>query len=104
MARFVVKEGKKSRVESDADRIDIGTRSSCVLSLDDTVVAERHVTIAYKDGRFVIEDAGSATGTYLNGLPLAQPTPLGAGDVIVLGRSKLTADKCERCRPGGSNA
>ncbi len=91
MARFVVQVGKKVVTESDADVIDIGTRSSCVISLDDAVAAERHASIRYEGGRFLIEDAGTATGTYVGGLAVVKPTPLSEGDVIVLGRSKLTA-------------
>ena len=92
MARFSVKEGKKLLTESDADSIDIGTRSTCVVSIEDPIAAERHAEIRYdgESGRFAIEYLNSSTGTLRNGLPVLGPTELEEGDLLIVGRCRLS--------------
>jgi hypothetical protein len=90
MATFVVTIGKR-KVESDATEVDIGTRSSCVISLDDPIAAERHAKVRLANGVFTIEDAGSSTGTWCNGLPVAEPRPIATGDVIIIGCARVAA-------------
>ena len=47
-------------------------------------VSKRHFRIYREGNGFFIEDLRSTNGTYVNGEPLHQPTPLGEGDKIVI--------------------
>ncbi len=89
MAHFVVTAKKKPRLDTDALEIAIGTRTSCDLTLRDPIAAEVHCRIAYAELAFRIEDAGTATGTFVNGLAIEGPTVLADGDEIVVGVNKL---------------
>ncbi len=56
---------------------------------NDICIPERHVSrqhsvISFRDGVFVINDLGSANGTFVNDRRLTEPFPLAAGDVIRL--------------------
>ncbi len=56
---------------------------------NDIFIPERHVSrqhsvIAFREGIFVINDLGSANGTFVNDQRLEQPFPLAHGDVIRL--------------------
>lgn len=55
----------------------------------DPGVAPRHASILLQQGRYLLVDAGSSGGTYLNDNRITQPTPLHSGDLIRLGRSIL---------------
>lgn len=94
MARFNAKIGK-TKVETDAAEIDLGTRSTCTVVLDDPIAAEVHARIRFEDGRFLIEDAGSATGTWRNGLPVDGPEALEKGDLLVLGCARVEVTAAE---------
>ena len=47
-------------------------------------VSRQHVSIDYQDGMFMVNDMGSANGTFLNDQLITAPTPLMAGDKIRL--------------------
>src|SRR5262245_45870750 len=47
-------------------------------------VSRRHAVIRFRDGIFMIEDLGSANGTFVNDRRLTEPFPLAHGDVIRL--------------------
>jgi len=54
-------------------------------------VSRRHAKICYQDGRFFLEDVGSANGTFVNGERLTPylPYPLQAGDELRVGQVRL---------------
>jgi RND superfamily putative drug exporter len=57
---------------------------------DDAEVSRRHARIARDPGgRLVIEDLGSANGTWVDGERLTGPRPLSPGDTITVGRTTL---------------
>ena len=88
--QVVVSRGKKQlALESERASIEIGTRSSCSITLDDPIAGERHCAIHLRPEGFALEDLGSAIGTYLNGVPVQRLAPLHEGDVIVVGASRL---------------
>ncbi|MCC7012478.1 MAG: FHA domain-containing protein [Planctomycetes bacterium] len=88
--RAVSLPGRKPRGEWFGNSIDIGTRSTCALVLNDPVVAEKHCALQARDGRFFLEDSGSVTGTWHNGVAVVAPVELEQGDRIVVGVSRLT--------------
>ncbi len=68
----------------------IGRAESCDIGLfGDSTVERTHARILRKGRVFLLDDAGTAGGTYLNGARVAGPTPLRAGDRIQVGRCVL---------------
>jgi hypothetical protein len=72
------------------DETTIGRAESCDVGLfGDNSIERLHARIKRVDHRFILLDADSAAGTYLNDRRVNQPTPLTAGDAIRIGRSVL---------------
>jgi len=68
----------------------IGRHPSCdVVLSDDPDVADHHVGIRTVAGVVVLEDLGSATGTYYNGRRINAPAVLRSGDNVRIGRHDL---------------
>jgi hypothetical protein len=84
--------------------LTIGRKSGNTIVLeDDLKVSRHHATIFRHDYVYVIQDVGSANGTYLNGKRLTEPEPLKDGDVIEMGDTTfvvtLPADTKPSLRP-----
>ncbi|HTF90297.1 MAG TPA: FHA domain-containing protein, partial [Planctomycetota bacterium] len=84
--------GRKPRGEWIAPAIDVGTRSTCALNLNDPVVAEHHCTFRANAAGFVVEDLGSATGTWHNGIAVAGSVQISSGDQVVIGVTRLSLE------------
>ncbi|WP_127501004.1 FHA domain-containing protein [Actinoplanes solisilvae] len=76
----------------------IGTAPHCEVRLDDAYVSRRHASVGRSGDRFLVDDLGSANGTTLNGRRLHGQEQLRPGDVIGVGRTRLTF----ACPPGGA--
>jgi hypothetical protein len=69
----------------------IGRAESCDVGLfGDSAVEKVHARIKRKGNVWTLADAGTTSGTLLNGRPLTAPTPLLSGDRIQLGGSVLS--------------
>jgi pSer/pThr/pTyr-binding forkhead associated (FHA) protein len=56
------------------------------LYLPDSCLSRRHAVMTRSvDGNYLIADAGSRSGTYVNGEQIKDPTPLRTGDRIKIG-------------------
>lgn len=67
----------------------IGRSRECDIFLEDLAVSRLHATIRQlPDGGFEIEDHRSATGTFVNGMPITRYHLL-EGDVVQIGASRL---------------
>jgi predicted component of type VI protein secretion system len=88
--RVVSANGVSARFALPAHPVVIGTAPQCGLRLTDAYASRRHASIFRSDGRFLLEDLGSVNGTTLNGIRLDGPRPLRPGDVIGVGRARLT--------------
>ncbi len=64
-------------------------RGSKTVCLTDGTISRSHARMIASNGRWIIEDLGSANGTYLNGVKLKKPTGVNRGDQIRLGSSLL---------------
>lgn len=64
--------------------VRIGRLSSNDICIVEQHVSREHAVITYKDGVFLIRDAGSANGTYVNDHKITEPYVLVAGDKIRL--------------------
>ena len=68
------------------DETTIGRAESCDVGLfGDNTVERTHARIQRKDHQYVLADAETAGGTFLNGKPIKKPTPLHDGDSIGVG-------------------
>ena len=53
-------------------------------------MSRRHASLTrLGDGEYTIEDAGSQSGTYVNGLQIKEPVRLSDGDTLHIGTVKL---------------
>lgn len=77
-------KGRQVRV-ADAEALTIG-RDRGRLRLHDSRCSKRHAEITYVSGLWVLRDAGSSNGTYLNKQKLSGLAELERGDIIQCGR------------------
>ena len=68
----------------------IGRAEVCDVGLfGDPAVERLHARILRQGSAYLVDDAGTPGGTFLNGQRVSQPTPLRSGDVIRVGASEL---------------
>ena len=63
---------------------------------DDPELSRKHARVFREAGRIVVEDLGSANGTYVNAVRLSAPRILEPGDVVRMGRTTLELTGGER--------
>ena len=63
----------------------VGRASGSDVQVPSASVAPKHCVLFLHEGHWVVQDVGSATGTYLNGEPVVAPVLLQIGDVIQIG-------------------
>jgi pSer/pThr/pTyr-binding forkhead associated (FHA) protein len=86
----VTEDGGQPRTYPMAsEQLQIGRAETCEVILQDTYVSQMHARVFPKDGEWYVEDLGSTNGTYLNRAKVAQPSPVGAGDEIRIGKTSL---------------
>lgn len=69
--------------------VTLGAEAGNTIVLDDPAIAGRHATIRQDEEGYVIEDAGSAGGTFVNEQQVEGSMPLQEGDVIRVGNTLL---------------
>src|SRR5437764_13729628 len=87
MARLIFRDsqGREGTVElSPTETVYVGRGLECAIRTDDGMVSRRHAQFRNENGRFVVEDLGSANGTHLN-TPRIQKQALGHTDIIQCG-------------------
>src|SRR5262245_12533994 len=64
-----------------------GEGNTLVLPDPERHISRTHASIAFRNGRYVIQDRGSATPVQVNGQPLGQgrESPIGDGDELKIG-------------------
>ena len=74
--------------------------NTLVLADPEKVISRRHASIAFRGGRYVLSDHGTATPVYVNGRALGngQESPIDVGDEIRIGGFTL------RVKPGAAAA
>lgn len=89
MIRFRLLSGSPERTwETDRVRVRIGRAADAEVSLaghPSRVVSEEHAVVEFRDGWYLVSDAGSRNGTLVNGDPLTGPRPVRDGDLLQLG-------------------
>ncbi|HEX7152005.1 MAG TPA: SpoIIE family protein phosphatase [Thermoanaerobaculia bacterium] len=69
--------------------ITLGRANECTVPIRDRYLSRMHAEIALDEGQWVLRDCGSANGTMLNGVRVADRSPLRPGDHIVLGDTEV---------------
>src|SRR5262249_48819711 len=70
------------------DETTIGRAEGCDLGLfGDNTIERLHARILLKNNRYLLADADTSGGTFLNDERVSKPTPLKSGDVIRVGNS-----------------
>jgi pSer/pThr/pTyr-binding forkhead associated (FHA) protein len=72
-----------------AEPLQIGRSDACQVILQDTYASQMHARVFPKDGEWFVEDLGSTNGTYLNRVKVSDPSAVGAGDEIRIGKTTL---------------
>ena len=73
----------------DAERTTVGRHPSNDIFLDDVTVSRKHADFVRGTDSFVVRDAGSLNGTYVNRERVDEKT-LSAGDEVQIGKYRLT--------------
>jgi transcriptional regulator with GAF, ATPase, and Fis domain len=68
------------------EELSIGRGALNALSLDDPSVSPEHCSIVLRDGRYILTDLESRSGTFVNGIPTRQRA-LESGDEVTIGSS-----------------
>ena len=93
---FLIVDGKR-HFPLDRPVASIGRRLDNQLVLEDVHASRNHAQIRLREGRFVVFDLGSTSGTFVNGRPVKQHI-LRPGDVITIGSVRLVYGE----DPGGT--
>jgi pSer/pThr/pTyr-binding forkhead associated (FHA) protein len=67
----------------------IGRQADCSIVLSDPQVSRQHAVVSWQAGTYVLQDLGSANGTYLNGRRITGPQPLRHGDTLRMGSTQV---------------
>lgn len=89
--QLVVTEGRSAGTSYQlAGVMGIGRAASSAVLIDDDYSSSRHAQLVPAgDGSWVVEDLDSTNGTYVNTVRITQPTRVGPGDTIRIGRTQL---------------
>ncbi len=75
------------------DSVSIGRGADNGLALPDQFCSSRHALIVGTDGGYAIRDLASKNGVFVNGTRILAETPLGRGDEIMLGSTRIVFDE-----------
>ena len=92
---LVVVEGENpgTRAELADAPLLIGRGSDAAIRLDDDYVSTRHARIAASGDEWFVEDLGSTNGTYVGPVRITQPTTIGLGVQVRVGKTILELRK-----------
>lgn len=83
----------------------VGRGAEADVVIDNTAVSRRHVSLQMLNGTCFVGDLGSTNGTRINGERVDTPTAVEPGDVVSVGKFRLTPVAVEDARaapsPGG---
>ena len=84
---FLIVDGRR-HFALERTVINVGRRDDNHLVIEDARASRIHAQIRVRDGRFVIFDLGSTSGTKVNGRPISQHI-LQPGDVVTIGGIRM---------------
>jgi hypothetical protein len=71
----------------------IGRDADNTVAVDDPFASARHASLTFRGRVWYLEDLGSTNGTLLNGRPVSRAQPLGFGDEIAVGQTRLRLER-----------
>jgi len=86
---LIIQGTDKDRLFDLYDGENLIGRQRCAVRLSDKTVSRRHARLMPENGKWLLEDLGSANGTYLNGVKLTRPMEVNRGDQIRCGTTLL---------------
>ena len=91
-ARLIGTEGPVEGQEYSVDKPEftIGRRSDCDIVVSDLSVSRQHARIRQVAGGYLVEDGGSANGTWVNGVRVETTQSLVERDIIRIGKAAFT--------------
>jgi pSer/pThr/pTyr-binding forkhead associated (FHA) protein len=90
----IVDGGNKGEAVSlDHAPLLIGRGTDAAIRLDDDYVSTRHARIVSSGDQWFVEDLGSTNGTYVGSRRITQPTALGVGSQVRIGKTVLELRK-----------
>jgi pSer/pThr/pTyr-binding forkhead associated (FHA) protein len=91
----LVVEGRSQGERADLSQapILIGRGADAAIVLDDDYVSTRHARIAASGDQWFVEDLGSTNGTYIGSVRINQPTAIGVGTRVRIGKTILELRK-----------
>jgi pSer/pThr/pTyr-binding forkhead associated (FHA) protein len=90
----IVEGGNKGEVISlDGAPLLIGRGNDAAIRLDDDYVSTRHARIGNSGDQWYVEDLGSTNGTYVGSRRITQPTAVGVGSQVRIGKTVLELRK-----------
>jgi hypothetical protein len=92
---LLVVEGENpgTRAELADAPLLIGRGSDAAIKLDDDYVSTRHARVAVSGDEWFVEDLGSTNGTYVGPVRITQPTTIGLGVQVRVGKTILELRK-----------
>lgn len=104
MATLVVSGPDGFKDEKDiSGELTIGRADNNDLILTAGGVSRRHARVYLQDGQVLIEDSGSANGTFVAGAKIKGAQPLTAGAKVVIGDYELALKAAGARKPSGAN-
>src|SRR5215213_1985423 len=82
-------DGAEERIKLREDLTTLGRSDSCAVVIALPVISRLHARIEMQHDRYLLFDAGSANGTFLNSRRIDQGVQLSTGDEIWLGSSDV---------------
>lgn len=82
-------DGEDVRIKLQQDVTTLGRSDTCGVVIPLPLISRLHARIELQHDRYLLVDAGSANGTFVNGKRIDQPIQLSTGDEIWLGSSDV---------------
>ena len=98
-AQLVLTAGEREQIYTFSEEAVIGRGSAADVSIPDPSISRRHALARVEGKTLVLEDLGSANGTYLNGNVVRSATRAEHGDTLKVGAVELEV----RIEEGGTD-
>lgn len=72
----------------NAEKVSVGRKPKCDIFLDDVTVSRKHATFVREGTGYVMRDAGSLNGTYVN-RERVDSAQLKTGDIVQIGKYRM---------------
>ncbi len=97
MERLTVIEGQSKGTSYllQESEVTIGRSRECTIRLPENDVSRVHARVVRQDGDWVVSDAGSRNGIFVNGRQASAPHTLRPGDVVKIGSCQMRFERSE---------